>query len=130
MTKTNHVDAFVGARLREIRFQRGVSLNRLASRVSLTPARILAFENGEERIPARMMFELCSVLNVLPAEFFEVSKNGAAVSGCHKRAANAVGDMVPMTESAARRHGGETPPPDPRPYSARNPLSHKGLSIR
>lgn len=122
MTKINPVDAFVGARLREIRFQRRVSLNRLSSGVSLTPARILAYENGEERIAARVMFDLCSVLNVSPGEFFERSKNSATVDGFHKRFAKCV---RPISDGDI---GSETLRPEPAPYVTSNSLSHKGLS--
>ncbi|WP_425540693.1 helix-turn-helix domain-containing protein [Rhodoblastus acidophilus] len=71
MSDANPVDTFVGARLRERRMQRGLPLNALAARTDVTAMRLLCFEEGRERIPAKVMLAFCRVLDIQPAYFFE-----------------------------------------------------------
>jgi len=67
----NPIDVKVGACLRNIRFQRGWSVGYLAKCIGVASARILDFESGATRIDARIMVEICRVLNVKPRYFFE-----------------------------------------------------------
>ncbi|WP_196305433.1 helix-turn-helix domain-containing protein [Rhodoblastus acidophilus] len=76
MHDANPVDAFVGARLRQRRMQKGLPLSALSCRTGVSSARLLRFEDGQERIPPDIMIKFCSVLEIAPAYFFEWSPNG------------------------------------------------------
>lgn len=71
MSDANPIDAFVGARLRARRMQCGLPLNALAGRTEVSAGRVLRFEEGLERIPAKVMLAFCGVLDIQPAYFFE-----------------------------------------------------------
>lgn len=66
----NQIDVQVGARLRELRFQNSLSVHALAQAVGVTETRLLMFENGEARIDAMVMADMCRSLNVRPGAFF------------------------------------------------------------
>jgi transcriptional regulator with XRE-family HTH domain len=68
-----------------MRFKFGWSIDALARAIGVTSSRLIEFENGEARIEARVMSELCRVLNLLPSTFFawlpEVSSNATSALG-------------------------------------------------
>jgi transcriptional regulator with XRE-family HTH domain len=70
MKTLNPIDVQIGRSLRRLRFQAGLSLHRLATAIGVTNARLLEFESGEARIEARVMAEMCDVLDVRPSAFF------------------------------------------------------------
>ncbi len=71
MMTTNFIDRYVGARLRVLRENRGLSQERLASRMNIAVERLRDLEEGRERISAETMRSLSRILNVQPGEFFE-----------------------------------------------------------
>jgi transcriptional regulator with XRE-family HTH domain len=71
------VDRHVGARLRLLRLQRGLSQSEVAGRVGLTFQQLQKYEKGSNRVSASKLFELAAVLNVPVQDFFEgASGNG------------------------------------------------------
>lgn len=66
----NAIDLLVGARLRERRFQARLSLAELASCIGVSPARLLSFEDGRERVPAQVLVRLCDALGIGLADIF------------------------------------------------------------
>jgi transcriptional regulator with XRE-family HTH domain len=75
MTVTNQIDVKVGECLRRIRFKRNRTLADLAAAIGTGAEAMLAFENGEQRISARLMAALCKEVNVRPSEFFAWSSD-------------------------------------------------------
>jgi transcriptional regulator with XRE-family HTH domain len=68
----NAIDRHVGARLRERRFQAGLNLAELASRIGISPPRLLSFEDGEERVPAQILLGFCRALDMTPMDIFSL----------------------------------------------------------
>ncbi|MCW2284918.1 transcriptional regulator with XRE-family HTH domain [Rhodoblastus acidophilus] len=75
MAITNQVDVKVGKCLRRFRFARNRTLADLAAAVGTGTEALLAFENGQQRIHARLMVALCKELNVRASEFFAWSED-------------------------------------------------------
>lgn len=91
MKHPNAIDRHVGKRLRQLRLSRGVDLQELANTVGVTAPRLLQFEEGRERISAKLMRLLCKALDATPSEFF------AGFS----RAAREIGEGAPPVASTA-----------------------------
>jgi len=69
---THHpVDVHVGARLKMLRIQRGMSQTAVAERVGLTFQQIQKYENGSNRISASRLVEFAQALGVPIRAFFE-----------------------------------------------------------
>jgi transcriptional regulator with XRE-family HTH domain len=69
---THHpVDVHVGARLKMLRVQRGMSQTAVAESVGLTFQQIQKYENGSNRISASRLVEFASALGVPIRSFFE-----------------------------------------------------------
>lgn len=64
------VDRHVGARLRALRIQRGLSQGAVAERVGLTFQQLQKYEKGTNRVSASKLFELAGILDVPVQEFF------------------------------------------------------------
>ena len=64
------VDRHVGARLRLLRLQRGLSQKDIAEGLGLTFQQVQKYENGANRISASKLFEIAAVLDVSIADFF------------------------------------------------------------
>jgi transcriptional regulator with XRE-family HTH domain len=62
------VDRHIGARLAGRRSMLGMSVESVAVRSRIDPASYLAYENGQERIPAAALFEVSRALRV-PVRF-------------------------------------------------------------
>jgi ribosome-binding protein aMBF1 (putative translation factor) len=67
----NPVDAFVGSRVRGHRIAAGMSEEELGAVIGVTVARVRAYEMGERRIGASLLYEISAALECLPTEFFE-----------------------------------------------------------
>ena len=82
MQMQNPIDVQVGKCLRDMRFEIGWPVDRLAAAIGVTSARMIEYESGEARMEARVMAEICRVLNVVPSTFFawspEASSSGAS----------------------------------------------------
>ena len=79
-----HVDAHVGARIREIRRKGKVSQEQLAERLGVTFQQVQKYECGLNRISASKIYETALALAVPVSYFFEGIEDGRM---------NATGDM-------------------------------------
>ncbi|MCW2283262.1 transcriptional regulator with XRE-family HTH domain [Rhodoblastus acidophilus] len=70
MQVLNPIDVQLGRSLRNRRFAAGLSIHNFATAIGVTNARLLEFESGEERIEARIMANICDVLDARPSAFF------------------------------------------------------------
>jgi transcriptional regulator with XRE-family HTH domain len=71
MKTSNFIDRHVGARLRFLRQDRGVTPDVLSRILGISPNRLDDLEEGRERISADMMRVLSRVLRAPPSAFFE-----------------------------------------------------------
>jgi transcriptional regulator with XRE-family HTH domain len=67
----NPVDVHVGNRLRSRRTMLGLSQTALAEQLGLTFQQVQKYESGANRISSSRLFDLCRILNVPIAYFFE-----------------------------------------------------------
>jgi transcriptional regulator with XRE-family HTH domain len=74
--KSGPLDAMVGARIRMLRVNRGVSQTALAERIGVTFQQVQKYERGANRVGASRLAEIASVLDVSVGEFFESSRAG------------------------------------------------------
>lgn len=70
-TVPHPVDVHVGARIRLIRKDRGMSQGELADALGITFQQVQKYERGFNRISASKMFEASKALGVDPAWFFQ-----------------------------------------------------------
>jgi transcriptional regulator with XRE-family HTH domain len=71
--KSGPLDAMVGARIRMLRVNRGVSQTVLAERICVTFQQVQKYERGANRVGASRLAQIASVLDVSVGEFFESS---------------------------------------------------------
>jgi transcriptional regulator with XRE-family HTH domain len=64
------VDRHVGARLRLLRLQRGLSQKDIADGLKLTFQQVQKYENGANRISASKLFEIAALIGVPVSDFF------------------------------------------------------------
>ena len=74
--KSGPLDAMVGARIRMLRVNRGVSQTVLAERIGVTFQQVQKYERGANRVGAGRLAQIASVLDVSVGEFFESSRAG------------------------------------------------------
>jgi transcriptional regulator with XRE-family HTH domain len=74
--KSGPLDALVGARIRMLRVNRGVSQTVLAERIGVTFQQVQKYERGANRVGASRLAQIASVLDVSVGEFFESSRAG------------------------------------------------------
>src|SRR5512147_1673551 len=74
--KSGPLDAMVGARIRTLRVNRGISQTILAERIGVTFQQLLKYERGANRVGASLLSQIASVLDVSVGEFFESSRTG------------------------------------------------------
>jgi transcriptional regulator with XRE-family HTH domain len=74
--KSGPLDAMVGARIRMLRVNRGVSQTVLAERIGVTFQQVQKYERGANRVGASRLAQIASVLDVSVGEFFESSRAG------------------------------------------------------
>jgi transcriptional regulator with XRE-family HTH domain len=66
-----NIDAYIGARLRQLRLFRGLSQERVAEAVGITFQQVQKYESGTNRIPASRLYSLAQYLGVSLDYFFE-----------------------------------------------------------
>ncbi len=76
MTKSGPLDAMVGAKVRLLRVNRGISQTVLAERIGVTFQQVQKYEQGANRVGASRLAQIASVLDVSVGEFFESSRTG------------------------------------------------------
>jgi DNA-binding transcriptional regulator YiaG len=67
----NPVDAFVGSRVKSRRINAGMSEEELGTLIGVPVVRMQAYERGERRLGARLLYEISIALECLPTVFFE-----------------------------------------------------------
>lgn len=67
----NPVDVHVGGRLRMRRTLLGLSQEAIAERLGLTFQQVQKYERGSNRVSSSRLFDLCRILNVPVAYFFD-----------------------------------------------------------
>jgi transcriptional regulator with XRE-family HTH domain len=75
-TKSAALDAMVGARIRMLRANRGISQTALAARIGVTFQQVQKYERGAGRVGASRLARIASALDVSVGEFFEPSQAG------------------------------------------------------
>ena len=71
MVRVNHIDKHIGGRLRAIRAAKGLKADALCRSVrGLSMDCLERLENGDQRLSAERMRQLCQALNVTSADFF------------------------------------------------------------
>ena len=71
MIRVNRIDKHIGGRLRAMRAARGLKADALCRRVrGLSMDCLERLENGDQRLSADHMRQLCQALDVTPADFF------------------------------------------------------------
>ena len=71
--KSGPLDAMVGARIRMLRVNRGMSQTMLAERIGVTFQQVQKYERGAIRVGASRLSQIASVLDVSVGELFESS---------------------------------------------------------
>jgi transcriptional regulator with XRE-family HTH domain len=74
--KSGPLDAMVGARIRMLRVNCGISRTVLADRIGVTFQQMQKYEQGAIRIGASRLAQIAYVLDVSFGEFFEPSRTG------------------------------------------------------
>ena len=69
--RANHIDVHVGKRVRMRRTMLGMSQEKLGDALGLTFQQVQKYESGTNRIGASRLFDLCRVLDVPSAFFFD-----------------------------------------------------------
>jgi transcriptional regulator with XRE-family HTH domain len=77
MRKSGPLDAMVGARIRMLRVNRGISQAILAERIGVTFQQVKKYEQGANRVGASRLAQIAYVLDVSVGEFFESSGAGS-----------------------------------------------------
>lgn len=64
----------LGSRIKELRTQKGVSVDDLASRTGISRATLYRYENASiKKIPVDILEKICSALEIMPAELMNDS---------------------------------------------------------
>ena len=69
--KSGALDAMVGARIRMLRVNRGMSQTALAERIGVTFQQVQKYEQGADRVGASRLSQIASVLGVSVGELFK-----------------------------------------------------------
>ncbi|MCK1517505.1 helix-turn-helix transcriptional regulator [Bradyrhizobium sp. 190] len=69
--KSGPLDVMVGARIRMLRVNRGMSQTMLAERIGVTFQQVQKYERGANRVGASRLSQIASVLGVSVGELFE-----------------------------------------------------------
>ena len=75
--KSGPLDAMVGARIRMLRVNSGISQTVLAERIGVTFQQVQEYERGASRVGASRLSQIASVLGVSVGELFESSGAGS-----------------------------------------------------
>jgi transcriptional regulator with XRE-family HTH domain len=76
MRKSGPLDAMIGARIRMLRVNRGISQTILAQRIGVPFQQVQKYEQGANRVGASRLAQIAYVLDVSVGEFFESSPAG------------------------------------------------------
>jgi transcriptional regulator with XRE-family HTH domain len=76
MRKSGPLDAMIGARIRMLRVNRGISQTILAQRIGVPFQQVQKYEQGANRVGASRLAQIAHVLDVSFGEFFESSRAG------------------------------------------------------
>jgi transcriptional regulator with XRE-family HTH domain len=74
--RSGPLDAMVGARIRKLRVNRGISQAILAERIGVTFQQVQKYEQGANRVGTSRLAQIACVLNVSVGEFFASSRVG------------------------------------------------------
>lgn len=77
-SKSGSLDRAVGARIRMLRVNRGISQVVLAERIGVTSQQVQRYERGAVRVGASRLARIASVLEVSVGAFFESAQAGSA----------------------------------------------------
>jgi transcriptional regulator with XRE-family HTH domain len=85
MRKSGPLDAMLGARIRMLRADRGISQSALAERIGVSFQQVQKYERGIDRVGAIRLARIASALDVSVAEFFASArgKNSGVRSPIH-----------------------------------------------
>lgn len=92
---THPIDSHVGKRIRQQRWQLGLTQHQLADSVGVKFQQIQKYETGANRVSASRLWEIAHVLEVSPSYFFEGIDEGTV--GNRKCGA---GDVLQRPETA------------------------------
>ena len=67
----NEADIYVGAQLRKVRKQSGISQRALASSVHVTFQQIQKYEKGINRISVGTLYDICKALKIAPVKLLQ-----------------------------------------------------------
>ena len=67
----SHVDVYIGVRTRTLRLRRGLSQTALAERLGISVQQLRGYEQGQTRISAARLFDICDFFDVSLASMFE-----------------------------------------------------------
>lgn len=94
-----------GARIRQLRAAKGLTLSRMAEELGVTPAYLSALEHGRRGRPAPgLVMQICGVLNLIWDEA-EALKELAAVS--HPKVTLDTSGLTPLATEFANRLAGD-----------------------
>lgn len=68
--RTRHIDKPLGARIIELRETRGVDRKTLAARLEISLPQMQHFEEGDSRLSAAQIWQICSILGLEVSEVF------------------------------------------------------------
>ena len=105
--KTGPLDAMVGARIRMLRVDRGISQTILAERIGVTFKQVRKYERGANRVGANRLSQIASVLDVSVGELFESS-------GAESPSLNSPGRLLLAEPGALRVLNAYARTPSPR----------------
>jgi transcriptional regulator with XRE-family HTH domain len=74
MRKSGPLDAMIGAKIRVLRVNRGISQAILAQRIGVSFQQVRKYEQGANRVGASRLAQIAYVLDVSVGEFFESSR--------------------------------------------------------
>jgi transcriptional regulator with XRE-family HTH domain len=75
--KSGALDEMVGARIRMLRVDRGLSQTALAARIGVTYQQLQKYEQGDGRVGASRLARIASVLDISVGAFFEFPRAGS-----------------------------------------------------
>jgi ribosome-binding protein aMBF1 (putative translation factor) len=73
--RVSPVDAWIGSRVRIKRTSRGISEQEFSKSLSIKGNDLAAFEAGEKRINAELLFRISKLMDVCPGYFFQGYRN-------------------------------------------------------
>jgi transcriptional regulator with XRE-family HTH domain len=99
----NPVDVHVGARIRLRRTLLGLSQSTLAEQLGLTFQQVQKYERGSNRVSSSRLFDLCRILNVPIAYFYDEMEAGVAQQSPSGLAGRAPKRVEPEQDPATKR---------------------------